>query len=159
MSEFINEFGKVARLFCEQGIYSEEKVKGDLSRVENQVIKFGEKNETNASAVAEKVVPEIFLQRAFSLYEDAPVVTASDANVFDDQNNRIDSVIFINDENVVEFHVMIDNSGISDVPCAKVDLDQLFKDSGRPVYPQTIIISEGSYVASPMELALIGLPY
>lgn len=95
----INEFGKVARLFCEQGIYSEEKVKDDLSRVENQVIKFGEKNETNASAVAEKVVPEIFLQRAFSLYEDAPVVTASDANVFDDQNNRIDSVIFINDEN------------------------------------------------------------
>lgn len=65
--------------------------------------------------------------------------------------------IFTNDENVVEFHVMIDNSGISDVPCAKVDLDQLFKDSGRPVYPQTIIISEGSYVASPMELALIGL--
>lgn len=65
--------------------------------------------------------------------------------------------VFVNDDDVVEFHVMIDNSGISDVPCAKIDINQLFADSARPVYPQTIIITEDSYVASPMELALVGL--
>ena len=90
----IVKFGKVAQLFYEQGIYPKEKVEEDLSKVEEQVVKFGERNESNASVVAERIVPEVFLQEAFSLSEEASLVTASDADIYDDQNNRIDSVIF-----------------------------------------------------------------
>ena len=90
----IEKFGKVAQLFYEQGIYPKEKVEEDLSKVEEQVVKFGERNESNASVVAERIVPEVFLQEAFSLSEEASLVTASDADIYDDQNNRIDSVIF-----------------------------------------------------------------
>ena len=94
----IEKFGKVAQLFYEQGIYHKEKVEEDLSKVEEQVVKFGERNESNASVVAERIVPEVFLQEAFSLSEEASLVTASDADIYDDQNNRIDSVIFLSSE-------------------------------------------------------------
>ena len=94
----IEKFGRVAQLFYKQGVYSEEKVAEDLSRVKEQVVKFGEKNESNASVVAESVVPEVLLREAFSLGEEASLVTALDANIYDDQNNRIDSVIFLSSD-------------------------------------------------------------